>query len=72
MLVLTRRSGEEIVIDGDIRITVVAVKGDRVRIGITAPEAVCVDRKEVHDRRVALVADSPSEPVGNATARLAR
>ncbi len=51
MLVLSRRLGEEIVIDGDIRLTVVALEGDRVRIGIAAPTSVTVDRKEVHDRR---------------------
>lgn len=50
MLVLTRKSGEEIVIDDEIRITVVAVKGDRVRVGITAPPEVRVDRDEVHRR----------------------
>lgn len=51
MLVLTRRLGETIVIDGDISITVVAVKGDRVRIGVTAPKDRTIDRQEVHDRR---------------------
>ncbi len=51
MLVLTRRIGEEIVIDGNIRIVVTAVKGEKVRIGISAPPDVAVDRKEVHDRR---------------------
>ena len=51
MLVLSRRSGEAIVIGGNIRLTVVAVKGDRVRIGIAAPSSVTVDREEVHDRR---------------------
>ena len=51
MLVLTRRVGEEIVISGDIRVTVVAVKGDKARIGVTAPKAVRVDRQEVHERR---------------------
>lgn len=51
MLVLTRRIGEEIVIDGDIRVTVVAIKGDRIRLGVTAPASVQVDRKEIHDRR---------------------
>lgn len=51
MLVLTRRLGETIVIDGDIRVTVVDVKGDRVRLGITAPASVAVDREEVHARR---------------------
>jgi carbon storage regulator len=50
MLVLTRKPGEEIVIDGGIRITIVAVKGDRVRVGITAPPDVRVDREEVHQR----------------------
>lgn len=51
MLVLTRRLGETIVIDGDIQITVVAVQGDRVRVGITAPKDIPVDRLEVHQRR---------------------
>jgi carbon storage regulator len=51
MLVLTRRVGEEIVIDGKIRVTVVAMHGDRVRLGITAPENVRVDRQEIHERR---------------------
>ena len=50
MLVLTRKTGEEIVIDGTIRITVVSVSGDRVKIGIQAPRGVRVDRKEVFDR----------------------
>ena len=52
MLVLSRRPGEEIIIDGSIRVTVVSVKGDRVRIGIAAPDHVSVDRAEVHARRI--------------------
>jgi carbon storage regulator len=52
MLVLTRRVGEEIVIDGDIRITVTAIIGNKVRIGVTAPESIRVDRKEIHELRV--------------------
>jgi carbon storage regulator len=51
MLVLSRRIGEEIVIGNDIRVTIVAVKGDRVRIGVSAPDHVSVDRAEVHARR---------------------
>jgi carbon storage regulator len=51
MLVLTRRVGEVIVIDNDIRITIASVRGERVRIGITAPKFVQVDREEVYDRR---------------------
>ncbi len=51
MLVLTRRVGEVIVVDGDIRVTVVSIKGDKVRLGITAPNFVRVDREEIHARR---------------------
>ncbi len=53
MLVLTRRVGEVIVIDHDIRITVAAVRGERVRIGISAPKFVQVDREEVYQQREA-------------------
>ncbi|HLJ92842.1 MAG TPA: carbon storage regulator CsrA [Gemmataceae bacterium] len=53
MLVLTRRVGEVIVINGDIRVTVAAVRGERVRIGIAAPKFVQVDREEVYERREA-------------------
>lgn len=51
MLVLTRKLEESIVIDGNIRITVLHVQGDRVRIGISAPCEVHIDRAEVHERR---------------------
>ncbi len=51
MLVLTRRIGEEIVIGGNIRVTITAIKGDKVRIGVSAPPDVRVDRAEVHARR---------------------
>lgn len=50
MLVLTRQVGQEIVIDGSIRVTITSVKGDKVRIGITAPPEVRIDREEVHRR----------------------
>ena len=58
MLVLTRRLGEEIVISGNIRISVVALQGDRVRLGIEAPESVTVDREEVYERRMSNAADN--------------
>jgi carbon storage regulator len=51
MLVLTRRIGEEIVIDEHIRIVVVGVRKGRVRLGILAPPTVRVDRQEVRARR---------------------
>ena len=47
MLVLTRRVGEEIVIAGNIRVTVVMVKGRTIRLGITAPSSVPVVRSEL-------------------------
>jgi carbon storage regulator CsrA len=53
MLVLTRRIGEKIVIDGVISVTVVAIRGDKARLGINAPPSVRVDRSEVHERRQA-------------------
>jgi carbon storage regulator len=52
MLVLTRKPGEEIVIEGVIRVTVLSVRGDRIRLGIEAPREVVVDRSEIHERRV--------------------
>jgi carbon storage regulator len=52
MLVLTRKIGETIVIDGVIAVTVLANRGDKVSIGIQAPENVRVDRREIHERRL--------------------
>lgn len=49
MLVLTRKPGEEIIIADDIRVNVVEVDRGRVRLGITAPLTVPVDRSEVHE-----------------------
>lgn len=50
MLVLSRKKGEEIVIEGGIVVTVVSIRGDKVRLGITAPRGVEVHRKEVKER----------------------
>ena len=51
MLVLSRKIGEDIIIGGSIHITITAIKGDRVRIGVEAPPEVRVDRQEVRDRK---------------------
>ncbi|MBM81906.1 MAG: carbon storage regulator [Planctomycetaceae bacterium] len=48
MLVLSRKRNESIVIDDNILITVVDVRGDKVRLGIQAPREVPIHRSEVH------------------------
>lgn len=47
MLVLTRKRGELIQIDGNIQVTVISVQGNRVRLGIEAPDNVAVRRGEL-------------------------
>jgi carbon storage regulator len=49
MLVLTRKKDESIVINNDIIITIVEVRGDKVRLGIVAPKDVPVHRQEVYE-----------------------
>jgi carbon storage regulator len=49
MLVLSRQRAETIIIGDDIEVTVVDIRGDKVRLGITAPREVSVHRKEVYD-----------------------
>ncbi|MEK5382084.1 carbon storage regulator CsrA [Niallia sp. FSL W8-0635] len=53
MLVLTRKKGEVIKIGDDIEITVVAAKGEQVKIGISAPKNVEIYRKEVYEEIIA-------------------
>ena len=50
MLVLSRKVGEAIVIDGGISIRVAEIQNGRVRLAIDAPRSVRVDREEVHER----------------------
>ena len=52
MLVLTRKIGEQIVIDDNITVTIDAIEGNKVRLGIAAPRSCRVDRAEVHQRRL--------------------
>jgi len=47
MLVLSRKTGEEIVINRDTALTVVEIRGGKVRLGFTAPKEVPIHRKEV-------------------------
>ncbi len=48
MLALSRKKDEAIIINNSIEITIIEVKGDQVRLGITAPKSVPVYRKEVY------------------------
>ncbi|WP_282347697.1 MULTISPECIES: carbon storage regulator CsrA [Pseudomonas] len=50
MLILTRNTDESIVIDEDIFITIIDIKGGQVRLGIDAPRHVAVHRQEIHER----------------------
>ena len=50
MLVLSRRVDESLLIDKDIKITVLDIKGGQVRLGITAPESIKIHREEVFNR----------------------
>ena len=52
MLVLTRSVGQTIIIDRDISVTVTAVNGPQVQLGIIAPNHVPVDRKEVYIKKL--------------------
>lgn len=49
MLVLSRRKNEAIVINNNIVVTVIEVRGDRIRLGVEAPRDVPVHRQEVHE-----------------------
>ena len=62
MLVLTRRVGERLLIGTDVQVTVLAVKGEQVRVGIAAPKHVPVHREEVYERIRQNEAAPKSEP----------
>ena len=49
MLVLSRQKDESIMVGDDVEITIVDVRGDKVRLGITAPKQIPVHRKEVYE-----------------------
>jgi carbon storage regulator len=50
MLILTRRVGETVTIGDDVTFTILGVKGNQVRVGITAPRTLPVHREEIYER----------------------
>jgi carbon storage regulator len=70
MLILTRRTGETVMIGNEITLTVLGVKGNQVRIGINAPKSVPVHREEIYERIKRELAGG--EPNGNVAPEPAR
>lgn len=64
MLVLSRRPNESIVIGDKITVTVIEIRGDKVRLGVEAPRDVSVHRQEVYE---AIQRNSLPQPVPDAT-----
>jgi carbon storage regulator len=71
MLVLSRKKNESIVINNDITIVVVEIRGDKVRLGVEAPKEVPVHRREVYEaikRNAAVQSGPPTLPADTNTA----
>jgi carbon storage regulator len=66
MLVLTRKPGEKIVIDGQITITLLSSEAGRARIGIDAPDDVRILREELLDPQEDLAEETPNEQLYSA------
>lgn len=67
MLVLSRKQGESIGIAEAIEVSVLEIRGNRVRLGITAPKGVCIHRSELPS---CLVADSVMAPTADVPHKL--
>jgi carbon storage regulator len=70
MLVLSRKKNESIVINNDITIVVVEIRGDKVRLGVEAPKEVPVHRREVYEairRNVAIGEQADADANGTAS-----
>ena len=61
MLVLSRKKDETIIINDNIRVMVVEIRGDKVRLGIQAPPNIRIDREEIHQKRNRATTGSESD-----------
>ncbi len=61
MLILTRRLGERVIIGDNIEVTVLAISGSQVRVGVQAPKQISVHREEVYYRLLAAKVKSAAE-----------
>ena len=52
MLALTRKKGESLVINNNIEVTILEIRGDQIKLGISAPRDVSIYRKEVYKKRI--------------------
>lgn len=66
MLILTRRAGEAVIVGENVRIAVLDIRGNQVRLGVEAPRDVSVHREEVYQRIVAERSNDEAEK-GNAS-----
>lgn len=62
MLVLSRKKNETIIINDNIRVTVIEIRGDKVRLGIEAPKDVTVHRREVYEAIQAQARSAQHDP----------
>lgn len=58
MLILTRRQGERVIIGDNIEVTVLAISGTQVRVGVQAPKQISVHREEVYYKLLSAKIDS--------------
>ena len=58
MLVLSRKQGEQIMVDDCVQLTVIEIQGGKVRLGFSAPEHVVIHRQEIYERIASTITNS--------------